>query len=96
MNHDVIIPAVTFVWVLSNLFVIFSNERLSKNLKRNMESNKRVIEALNAALITEVDRLNGLLLDISNTIYTANANDHGACIVAMAKAREIATKGATE
>lgn len=46
MNHDVVIPAVTFVWVLSNLFVIFSNERLSKNLLRNMESNKRVIEAL--------------------------------------------------
>lgn len=49
-----------------------------------------------AALIAEVDRLNGLLLDISNTIYTANVNDHGACIVAMAKTREIATKGATE
>lgn len=46
MNHDVFIFMVGSAWVLSNLFVIFSNERLSKNLLRNMESNKRVIEAL--------------------------------------------------
>lgn len=50
-----------------------------------------------AALLTEVDRLSGLLLEIGNVIYTADVNDHGACIAAMAKAREITTKqGATE
>lgn len=46
MIHDVFIFVIGSAWVLSNLFVIFSNERLSRSLERNMESNKRVIEAL--------------------------------------------------
>ncbi len=46
MTHDIVIFVVGLGWALSNLYLVLSNEKLSRQLERTMESNKRVIDAL--------------------------------------------------
>lgn len=57
MTHDIVIFVVGLGWALSNLYLVLSNEKLSRQLERTMESNKRVI----VELLAEVDRLKAMV-----------------------------------